>query len=61
LHVALLQPTRSFPRRNPTDTFQIRCDAEGEGPGHKKCGNCTRTAATCDFSRVPMKRGPSKG
>lgn len=21
LHVALLQPTRSFPRRNPTDTF----------------------------------------
>lgn len=39
---------------------KIRCDATGD-PGDEQCSSCKRTAARCQFSRVPMKRGPSKG
>ena len=39
---------------------KIRCDADGE-PGHENCSNCRRVGSRCQFSRVPMKRGPSKG
>jgi len=39
---------------------QVRCDATSE-TGVETCSNCRRTNATCEFSRVPMKRGPSKG
>ncbi|TVY37603.1 putative transcriptional regulatory protein [Lachnellula occidentalis] len=39
---------------------KIRCDATGE-VGDEQCSNCRRTSASCQFSRVPMKRGPSKG
>lgn len=39
---------------------KIRCDATGEA-GDEQCSNCRRTSARCQFSRVPMKRGPSKG
>lgn len=39
---------------------KIRCDATGE-PGNEQCSSCKRVSATCQFSRVPMKRGPSKG
>ncbi|KAK2740176.1 Glucose-responsive transcription factor [Onygenales sp. PD_40] len=39
---------------------KVRCDATSEA-GVETCSNCRRTNATCEFSRVPMKRGPSKG
>lgn len=39
---------------------KIRCDASGE-PGDDQCSSCKRAMTTCQFSRVPMKRGPSKG
>jgi hypothetical protein len=39
---------------------KIRCDATGE-PGDEQCSSCKRVQARCQFSRVPMKRGPSKG
>ncbi|EGC49250.1 C6 finger domain-containing protein [Histoplasma capsulatum var. duboisii H88] len=39
---------------------KVRCDATSEA-GVETCTNCRRTNATCEFSRVPMKRGPSKG
>ncbi|PBP27742.1 C6 finger domain-containing protein [Diplocarpon rosae] len=39
---------------------KIKCDASGE-PGDDQCSNCKRVAVICQFSRVPMKRGPSKG
>lgn len=39
---------------------KIRCDAIDE-TGTMPCTNCTRTVASCAFSRQPMKRGPSKG
>ncbi|KAI6711501.1 hypothetical protein JHW43_005985 [Diplocarpon mali] len=39
---------------------KIKCDASGE-PGDDQCSNCKRVAMICQFSRVPMKRGPSKG
>ncbi|KAF3491316.1 uncharacterized protein GIQ15_00833 [Arthroderma uncinatum] len=39
---------------------KVRCDATSEA-GVETCSNCRRTGATCEFSRVPMKRGPSKG
>ena len=39
---------------------KIRCDATGE-PGEETCSSCKRVGTTCQFSRVPMKRGPSKG
>ncbi|KAL1960320.1 hypothetical protein VTO42DRAFT_8280 [Malbranchea cinnamomea] len=39
---------------------KVRCDATSDN-GVETCSNCRRTNATCEFSRVPMKRGPSKG
>lgn len=39
---------------------KIRCDATGE-PGDEQCSSCKRGGNRCQFSRVPMKRGPSKG
>jgi hypothetical protein len=39
---------------------KIRCDATGEA-GDEQCSSCKRVQARCQFSRVPMKRGPSKG
>jgi hypothetical protein len=39
---------------------KIRCDATGE-QGDENCSSCKRTGTRCQFSRVPMKRGPSKG
>lgn len=43
---------------------KIRCNAEYLSTllrVTKFCTNCTKTGETCLFSRVPMKRGPSKG
>ncbi|PQE17697.1 C6 finger domain-containing protein [Rutstroemia sp. NJR-2017a BVV2] len=39
---------------------KIRCDATGDG-SDEQCANCRRVGTTCQFSRQPMKRGPSKG
>ncbi|KAI9790970.1 MAG: Glucose-responsive transcription factor [Peltula sp. TS41687] len=39
---------------------KIRCDATSDS-GSEQCANCKRTNSRCQFSRVPMKRGPSKG
>ncbi|KAJ6161206.1 hypothetical protein N7470_004602 [Penicillium chermesinum] len=39
---------------------KVRCDASSEN-GLDTCSNCRRLGAVCQFSRVPMKRGPSKG
>ncbi|KAK7179944.1 hypothetical protein PSPO01_13943 [Paraphaeosphaeria sporulosa] len=39
---------------------KIRCDATSEN-GPESCSSCKRTGARCQFSRQPMKRGPSKG
>ncbi|KAI4127524.1 MAG: hypothetical protein LQ347_004565 [Umbilicaria vellea] len=39
---------------------KIRCDATSES-GIEQCSSCKRVGGTCKFSRVPMKRGPSKG
>ncbi|PSK77435.1 hypothetical protein CJJ07_002699 [Candidozyma auris] len=43
---------------------KIRCDAEYSQTLQKVtkiCTNCVKNADTCTFSRVPLKRGPSKG
>ncbi|CAI6315493.1 unnamed protein product [Periconia digitata] len=39
---------------------KIRCDATTEN-GPEACSSCKRTGVRCQFSRQPMKRGPSKG
>jgi hypothetical protein len=39
---------------------KIRCDATTES-GEEQCSSCKRVGTRCQFSRVPMKRGPSKG
>ncbi|KAK9474541.1 glucose-responsive transcription factor [Dipodascopsis tothii] len=39
---------------------KIRCDASSDG-GVGQCSSCHRVGEKCSFSRVPMKRGPSKG
>ncbi|KAF9889402.1 Glucose-responsive transcription factor [Aspergillus nanangensis] len=39
---------------------KVRCDASSES-GVETCSNCRRLGVICQFSRVPMKRGPSKG
>lgn len=36
---------------------KVRCDADG----NQICSNCIKTKDQCTFSRVPLKRGPSKG
>lgn len=43
---------------------KVRCDAEyltTLSKVTKICNNCSKSAEECSFSRVPMKRGPSKG
>lgn len=37
---------------------KIRCDAYSE---EVNCSNCKRVGTRCQFSRIPQKRGPSKG
>jgi hypothetical protein len=39
---------------------KIKCDATTES-GEDPCSNCRRSNVRCLFSRVPQKRGPSKG
>lgn len=39
---------------------KVRCDATGESET-EQCANCKRVGANCQFTRQPMKRGPSKG
>ncbi|KAI9676738.1 MAG: Glucose-responsive transcription factor [Trizodia sp. TS-e1964] len=39
---------------------KIRCDATSES-AEEMCSSCKRVGTNCQFSRVPMKRGPSKG
>jgi hypothetical protein len=39
---------------------KIKCDAQSEA-NEQPCSNCRRSNAQCLFSRVPQKRGPSKG
>lgn len=39
---------------------KIKCDATSES-GEEICSNCRRSNVRCMFSRVPQKRGPSKG
>ncbi|KAG5362572.1 putative lipase [Yarrowia sp. B02] len=40
---------------------EIRCDAAPDKPTDSRCSSCRKTGETCTFSRVPMKRGPTKG
>lgn len=39
---------------------KIRCNSNETG-NEEMCSNCKRVGVTCQFSRQPMKRGPSKG
>ena len=39
---------------------KVKCDAQSE-LGQEACSNCRRSGVACLFSRVPQKRGPSKG
>ena len=39
---------------------KVKCDAVSEA-GDEACSNCRRSNVRCLFSRVPQKRGPSKG
>ncbi|KAI8152151.1 putative transcriptional regulatory protein [Colletotrichum sp. SAR 10_70] len=39
---------------------KVKCDAQSDS-GDNPCSNCKRSGIRCLFSRVPQKRGPSKG
>ncbi|PSR97411.1 hypothetical protein BD289DRAFT_101064 [Coniella lustricola] len=39
---------------------KVKCDSASE-TGDEACSNCRRSNVRCMFSRVPQKRGPSKG
>ncbi|KLU92174.1 hypothetical protein MAPG_11120 [Magnaporthiopsis poae ATCC 64411] len=39
---------------------KVKCDAFFD-PGEVACTNCRRAQSPCEFSRIPQKRGPSKG
>lgn len=39
---------------------KIKCDASSD-TGEMPCSSCARSSIRCLFSRVPQKRGPSKG
>ena len=39
---------------------KVKCDASSE-TGEEPCSNCRRSTMRCLFSRIPQKRGPSKG
>lgn len=41
---------------------KIRCDVDAADDGVlKTCNNCQTRGQICEFSRIPQKRGPSKG
>lgn len=41
---------------------KIRCDVDAADDGVlKTCNNCQARGQICEFSRIPQKRGPSKG
>ena len=47
--------------RNKLTSSKVKCDAaDSDGP-LQTCSNCQKAGSTCEYSRVPMKRGPSKG
>lgn len=39
---------------------KIKCDAVSDA-AEEPCSNCRRSTSRCLFSRIPQKRGPSKG
>lgn len=39
---------------------KIKCDALADS-ADEPCSNCRRSTSRCQFSRIPQKRGPSKG
>ncbi|KAJ1324940.1 glucose transport transcription regulator RGT1 [Microdochium nivale] len=39
---------------------KVKCDAPPDA-GTEPCSNCRRSSIICLFSRIPQKRGPSKG
>jgi len=39
---------------------KVKCDASADAP-NEPCTNCKKAQILCLFSRVPQKRGPSKG
>ncbi|KAK8111456.1 uncharacterized protein PG998_007913 [Apiospora kogelbergensis] len=39
---------------------KVKCDSTSES-GEEPCSNCRRSNIRCMFSRIPQKRGPSKG
>lgn len=39
---------------------KVKCDAPSD-TGDTPCSNCRRSSQRCSFSRIPQKRGPSKG
>lgn len=39
---------------------KVKCDASTD-TGDTPCSNCKRSSQRCSFSRIPQKRGPSKG
>ncbi|KAH8666284.1 hypothetical protein BX600DRAFT_511229 [Xylariales sp. PMI_506] len=39
---------------------KVKCDAPSD-TGEEQCSNCRRANIRCMFSRIPQKRGPSKG
>ena len=41
--------------------LQVRCDAVAEDGTITTCQQCKKAHLTCEYSRIPMKRGPSKG
>lgn len=40
---------------------KVKCDALEDRDLSELCSNCRRSGAECGFSRIPQKRGPSKG
>ncbi|KAI9839720.1 MAG: Glucose-responsive transcription factor [Thelocarpon superellum] len=68
LHDEVLQGNANTPRKRSKVSRacdecrrkKIRCDATSES-GLEHCTSCKRVGTRCQFSRVPMKRGPSKG
>ena len=40
---------------------KVKCDAADQDGALTTCTNCNKSGLMCEYSRVPMKRGPSKG
>src|SRR5579859_6808373 len=51
---------RRYPLTRCVAHRKIRCDATSEA-NVEQCSSCKRAGVNCSFSRVPMKRGPTKG